>query len=55
VAKLALYMAENGELIPFSDLMPVYMRKAEAERKLEANYSNATPASPISEPDAAFE
>jgi tRNA threonylcarbamoyladenosine biosynthesis protein TsaB len=35
VAKLALHMKKNGQSKPFSDLLPVYMRKAEAERRLE--------------------
>lgn len=36
VAKLALELFRNGEMKSFYDLKPVYMRKAEAERKLEA-------------------
>jgi len=35
VAKLALKLYEEGKQINYEKLMPVYMRKAEAERKLE--------------------
>ncbi|WP_312093770.1 tRNA (adenosine(37)-N6)-threonylcarbamoyltransferase complex dimerization subunit type 1 TsaB [Aminipila sp.] len=35
VAKLALEMYKKGEACPYNELKPNYMRKAEAERKLE--------------------
>ncbi len=35
VAKLARSMYQQGMLLPYGKLMPEYMRKAEAERKLE--------------------
>jgi tRNA threonylcarbamoyladenosine biosynthesis protein TsaB len=35
VARLASVMLEEGRAKPFGELLPVYMRKAEAERKLE--------------------
>jgi len=36
VAKLALELYKNGEAKPYEELHPNYMRKAEAERQLEA-------------------
>ena len=35
VAKLAKDMYEEGQAVHYEDLKPDYMRKAEAERKLE--------------------
>ena len=35
VAALALKKFESGDLLPYEQLVPVYVRKAEAERKLE--------------------
>jgi tRNA threonylcarbamoyladenosine biosynthesis protein TsaB len=37
VAKLALKLYNEGKQISYQDLKPIYMRKAEAERKLEEN------------------
>ena len=36
VAKLALKLCNEGRMADYKNLMPVYMRKAEAERKMEA-------------------
>jgi len=36
-AKLALKLWNEGKRLNFNEFMPLYMRKAEAERKLEAN------------------
>jgi tRNA A37 threonylcarbamoyladenosine modification protein TsaB len=42
VAKLALKLYKEGKIINYEELKPIYMRKAEAERRLETEAPSQT-------------